>query len=55
MAHQESKTTESFNRLLLGNFLQAFVILWYVLSLHLDCKEKMHLHSNNFIIYALVF
>lgn len=45
MAHQESKTTESFNRLLLDNFLQACEVLWYVLSSCLDCKNKMHLHS----------
>lgn len=42
MAHQEYKTTESFNRLLLDNFLQTCESVWYVLSLHLVCKNKVH-------------
>lgn len=45
MAHEEYRTTESFNRLLLDNVLQTCETVWYVLNLHLVCKNKMHLHS----------
>lgn len=45
VAHQEHKTTESFNRLLLDNVLQTCETVWYVLNLHLVCKNKVHLHS----------